>query len=160
MFFWDPATDLMEDLGTLGGPNSSGMDINEAGQIAGTSDAPLIDAFTTRAFFWSPDTRELQMIEPLFLFTDPEFGLDYAYGFGSSNAVAINNAGLVAGVWDGAPAGYVVSSAFVWNPQNGQRSPHSLLAYADTVDINDSGQVLVGVSSRERVRGIPLEYGR
>ena len=144
-FFWDPATNLMDDLGTLGGANSSGVDINEAGQIAGTSDAPG-DVFgngtTTRAFFWDPGTREMRVIEPLLLGTDPEFGSS-KHGVGYSNAVAINNAGRVAGYWDGAPFPFVFQNAFFWDPQTGQRLSSLSFAWAWATGINDSNQVIV-----------------
>ena len=129
----------MEDLGTLGGANSSGVDINEAGQITGTSDAPsdFYPNGTTRAFFWGPDTRAMQTVEPI---SDSE--QERWDGFGYSYAVAINNAGRVAGYWDTSHVFYV-QSAFVWNPQTGQRQPFSIVAYTRALDINDSGQVML-----------------
>jgi probable HAF family extracellular repeat protein len=78
--------DLMTDLGTLGGPNSWGRDINNQGQIVGESDydAPTGEHYT-RAFLWSSGT----MTDLGTLRTDPRHGF--------SAASAINDKGVVVG---------------------------------------------------------------
>ena len=111
----------MQDLGTLGGQNSSASGINDAGQIVGTAD--LSDGVTTHAFLWSAATG-MQDLGSL---------------GGNSYAAGINHAGAVVGY-------YLVSGttyhAFLWTQSAGMQDLGSLggggsFAYA----INSSGQI-------------------
>ena len=82
----DGANALMIDLGTLGGTNSWGRAINNAGQIVGESDldAPTGEHYT-RAFIWSGGV----MTDLGTLRDDPNHGFSAASG--------INNNGVVVG---------------------------------------------------------------
>lgn len=78
-FLWE--SDVMTDLGTLGGLSSSAAAINDAGTVVGWSD--LADGFTRRAFAWDA--------------TDGMSDLGAAEGNDSSQASAIDASGHVAG---------------------------------------------------------------
>ena len=49
-FVWDPATEVMSDLGTLGGADSYATDVNESGEIVGYS---TTSTGATRAVRWA-----------------------------------------------------------------------------------------------------------
>ena len=108
----------IHDLGTLGGPTSQAVAINDGGQIAGSSAAT--DG-SEHAFLWSqrgrgPHERGMQDLGP-------------------GEAVDVNNAGQVV-IND---AGHV----FVWAPHTGWvdiRMPDGIAARA--TDLNDRGQVV------------------
>ena len=68
----------IQNLGTLGGGQSSGSGINQAGQVTGTS---LNSAGQNRAFVW--DGTTMHDLGP--------------FGGGETFGVAINNSGQVAG---------------------------------------------------------------
>jgi probable HAF family extracellular repeat protein len=90
--------DLMADLGTLGGNNSWGRDINNSGQVVGESDTA---SGTTRAFLWEDGVMiDLGVLDR----TD-------SAGFRNSSASAINDAGHVVG-WAEDETGE--RRAFVW----------------------------------------------
>ena len=77
----------MADLGTLGGNNSAGADINNRGDIAGSADAGADAALDVRAFLLRPGVtmQDLGRIEV----PDPE---------GGSNALGLNEYRRVVGV--------------------------------------------------------------
>ena len=84
----DKGNDLMQDLGTLGGYNSWGRDINNSNQVVGESDtdpAQTDGENLTRAFFWQNNT----MID-----------LGGLVDAGFSSAAAINEDGVIVG-WAG-----------------------------------------------------------
>ena len=98
-FVWT-AADGMTDLGTLGGPSSSGRAVNALGQIVGTADRP--DGLT-RAVIWSPG-------EPVRDLGD--------LGGPRSFALGLNSIGHVVG------QAYTAASephAFQWTAETGMR---------------------------------------
>jgi probable HAF family extracellular repeat protein len=168
---WQP-TDGMQDLGTLGGTHSQGLDINEAGQVVGSSSGA---SNSGRAFLW--DARN--GMRDLGTFTEGTYssasGINDAglvvgasaghaflwsadngmqdlgtFGGNSSGAAAINNAGQVAGsaathFFRIRAVGITESHGFVWDSASGTTTLLSPLpGGTDTqaVDINDAGQVV------------------
>lgn len=116
-FLWQDG--VMTDLGTLGGATSGASDINELGQIVGSSDTA---SGVHHASVWHDGVM-----------TDLEWGWPF------SAATAINERGEMAGLGDLASGDY---HAFVWRdgvmtdlgtPKGATRQPHSL---------NDQGQVV------------------
>jgi probable HAF family extracellular repeat protein len=104
---------VMSDLGTLGGSNTlGGADVNEAGQVVGTS---LTASGEYHAFLWQNGAM-----------------IDLGTLWGMSRANAINNLGQVVGV--------SASQAFLW--QNGTMVRMNVPWLSEAVDINDAGVVL------------------
>ncbi len=97
---------IVQDLGTLAGPNGScspnGMNSN--GQVTGDSDDPV--AGTGLAFIWTAP--------------GPMQSLGTLPGAASSDGLSINAAGWVCGQSDG--------EAFVYSPQNGMQMPATWVA--------------------------------
>jgi probable HAF family extracellular repeat protein len=111
-------------LPTLGGTSTSAADINDAGQVVGSS--TTADG-VTRAFLWTP-TDGMRDLGTL--------------GGTHSDARAINEAGWVVGM-SASTVGKSETHAFLWTPNNGMRDLGTLrapLSYADGV--NDAGQVV------------------
>jgi probable HAF family extracellular repeat protein len=81
-FLWDPATEAMTDLGTLGGEASHATDISNAGIVVGDSDTGTAES--PHAYAYDPDIG-----------TMVDLG---ALGSQASWAQAVNDAGLVVGV--------------------------------------------------------------
>ena len=82
-FLWDPITEQLRDIGTLGGNGSIGRAINDKGQITG--DAADSDG-NSHAFFWDPATDLMEDLGTL--------------GGANSSGVDINEAGQIAGTSD------------------------------------------------------------
>jgi probable HAF family extracellular repeat protein len=134
-FFWDPSIGVMEDLGTLGGDSTYAADINEQGQITGTSQTVASDT----AFLWDPITREMRDLGSLI----NEDGIEHSEG------MAISDSGYATGVFITArPDAPRASKVFVWSPMTQQivRIPTFSGSVESTgaVDINNAGQVVGG----------------
>jgi len=117
--------DVVQDLGTLGGPTSAAHGINNLGVAVGVSDTP---ADVQHAFVWSGGA--MTEIAPL-------------PGDTSSRADHINDSGMVVGASQGSGG----IRAFIWTQQSGIQSLSSLSGsnYSEAFGINNAGQV-VGVS--------------
>jgi len=117
---------IMQDLGTLGGTNSWGRDINNLGQIVGESDVDMVSGeHYTRAFIWNTGV----MTDLGSLRTDRNKGF--------SAASAINSAGTVVG-W--AENDNRVRHAFIY--ESGQMKDLNNLLYL--VD-EDGNHVVPGI---------------
>jgi probable HAF family extracellular repeat protein len=139
-FLWQNG--VMQDLGTLGGPESSPVAspiccpnilINERGQIAGSSFTnnipdPITGVPTTDPFLWQNG-----------IMTD--LG---TLGGTLGAAISLNNRGQVAGYSN--LAGNTVTHAFLWDAKNGMKDLGTLGGTSIGVGwLNDSGEV-VGAS--------------
>jgi len=103
------------------GLECSSVDINNAGQIAATAIDPN---GISRAVLWDP-IRGSRLIGPPGV---------------ASTACAINNLGQVVGMFEASPTWH----AFIWDKTSGMRD----LGQGQAWTINDAGQVIVSVTSR------------
>ncbi len=109
----------LTDLGTLGGNNTSGADVNDAGQVTGTT---YLAGPTPRGFLWQAGS---------FVYLDPP------RGFIESTAGAINSAGQAAG-W--ARKNFTFPHAMVWTNGVAQDIGGSK-NQTNAHDLNDAGGV-------------------
>ena len=117
------------DLGTLGGLTATGVDINQKGQIVGTSDNGADDQWS-HAFLWQSTTGMVDL--------GPWGGSNFG------TAVAINNQSQVVG-WGFTPDAWW--RAFMWQSGTGMTDlgmlPNAISSRPNA--INDQGQI-VGVN--------------
>jgi len=165
-------SNAIQDLGTLGGSTSTAFDINDAGQVIGSS--LLADNATTHFFLWSAGTG-MQDISALlgnatsilainnsgqivgtmatnsgshaFLYT-PGSGVQDLGTLGgtSSSPTGLNNLGQVVG--SSTTAGGA-THAFLWTPTDGMEDITAKTGFPNVVGLNDHLQTLTqGTSSR------------
>jgi probable HAF family extracellular repeat protein len=150
---------LMSDLGTLGGPNSWGRDISNAGDVVGESDLETADSqHFTHAFIWHAGT----MSDLGTLHTDPTSGF--------SAASAINTSGVIVGwaeneqsdrrafIYEDGQMTDLNTQLYLRNEDGSTITPSIVLTEAR--DVNDDG-VIVGWgtikgSNGTRTRGFLL----
>jgi probable HAF family extracellular repeat protein len=111
----------VRDLGTLGGPSATAVDVNDLGQVAGSS--TLTAEPRTHAYRWSAATGMVDLSKP----GDPR----------QSRAFAINNKGQV--------VGQNGDHGFFWSPQTGMLDVGTLgpspTSGSSADVINDAGVV-------------------
>jgi probable HAF family extracellular repeat protein len=111
------------DLGTPGF-SSAAFDINETGQVVGSS--------------WGFDADEI-FSEDAFLYTNGQMLMLGTLGGKSSSATAINNLGQIVG---GSRTAADENHAFIYDPINGMRDIGSPGLNSDATDVNDHGTVI------------------
>src|SRR5205823_6048958 len=119
------------DLGTLGGPSSQALGLNDAGQVVGVSDtgAPTGSGVATRhAFIWDA-SNGMRDVNTLAELRPAQFSI----------ASAVNSSGTVVGVVDEGPFSSQ-NVPFWWDPRTGFHGlPLSHLASGNA--INAAGQL-------------------
>ena len=164
---WSPSN-VIQDLGTLGGNQSSAKDINASGQVIGTS--TLAGDAVTHFFIWSAGTGMQDLTTQLgaltsviaindagqiagdyttasgathaFLYT-PGSGLKDlgTLGGASSKATGLNNNGQVVGASTTADG---ATHAFLWTPSDGMEDVTAITGVPDVRRLNDNLQTLSG----------------
>jgi probable HAF family extracellular repeat protein len=126
-------------LGTLGGVNSFGADINDAGLVVGWSDAPgpALNQTETQAFVWRGGALE---------------NIGAKMGTPSSFAFGISADGHITGRF----AGNSGPGAFVYDSRDGSFS--SLVLNGVPADVNDLGQLAGGLSGNDDGSGRAFFY--
>jgi len=130
-FLWTEAAG-MQDLGTLGGPDSTAAFVNQHGQIAGQSYTnaivnPATSSPTQDPFFW--DNGEMVDVGTL--------------GGTRGTSLGLNNRGQVVGKSN--VAGDQTQHAFLWDKQGGLKDLGTLNAYSYSSEanwINDASEIV------------------
>ena len=118
------AAGVIQDLGTLGGTNSSAIDVNASGQVIGSSQ--IAGNAATHFFLWSSATGMQD--------------LDTVIGPAITSVVEINDAGQISGTYTTAGG---QSHAFLYTPGSGLRDLGTLGGATSTpTGLNDLGQVV------------------
>jgi probable HAF family extracellular repeat protein len=120
---WDINTpDIsVQPLGTLGGPNSAAVGVNQHGQVIGTAD---VTHFTRHAFVWNDNGGLIDL---------------GTLGGDNSEVGAQNERGQVVG-WAQTPGGGY--HAFIWDLSHGMQDLGTLGGDTYAYSINESGQVV------------------
>ena len=165
----------VQQIGTSGGLNSSAMDINEDGYIAGwseTLDDPWIDTsfpdgyqLAKHGFIAEPGTGVINSGERNWVEVNNLNMIDLGtLGGRNSEALGINNIGYVVGVSDTSDYSEVnevvkeyVKHGFVYSPEKGMRDLNYLIdpelgwVIEKAYDINDIGQIIaIGTVNGEK----------
>jgi len=120
---WSGASNVIQDLGTLGGTNSEAIDINASGQVIGMSHTP--GSMATHAFLWSAGPG---MID-----------LNLMLGAAITNVVEINDAGQIVGTYTTGGR----SHAFLYTPGSGLRDLGTLGGtFSSPTGLNNHGDVV------------------
>lgn len=126
-------TGNMVDLGTLGGPGSSAIALNDSGQVAGTADTADNVGRRQHAFLWAPANGMVDL---------------GTLGGADSSARAMNSSGQVVG-GSATPGSLVINRAFVWTAAEGMvdlntRVPTATagLVLVDALAISDNGWIV------------------
>jgi len=149
---------LIQDLGLLD-PNvplenraNEATDINDYGQVVGYSTVKTLEPnprLLHRAFYWDAETgmRELSAIG------------DVVGGF-NTNAMAINNSGLVAGYYSTTPSICEPFRPFIWDKVNGMRELTMVPGhdYGFVYNINEAGHVVGFSFRRYETYWMPVRY--
>ncbi|ADG72987.1 extracellular repeat protein, HAF family [Cellulomonas flavigena DSM 20109] len=128
----------VQDLGTLGGVSSGATDVNERGQVVGTS---LVANGDRHAFLWERGVmRDLGTLD----------GLD-------SYAEAVNDRGQVVG---GATDGTGVLRPFLWERGVMRELPAPAGAWSSAVLVNQRGQVVIWAALGDQSHHYLWDRGR
>jgi probable HAF family extracellular repeat protein len=122
-FLWNAKTEVMQDLGTLGGDYSGAEAISSKGRVCGYA---TVSNGKSHAFLWDPKTKVMEDLGTL--------------GGGESRAVAINSKGQVCGKSETSD-GY--EHAFLWDPKTKIMQDLDTLGgdHSSANAINSKGQV-------------------
>ncbi|MFB2980529.1 DUF3466 family protein [Microseira sp. BLCC-F43] len=146
----DAISFYLTDVGTLGGNNSYATDINEYGQVVGTS---YTADGQSRAFLWDNSSGMTNLGT---LPSNYNYCYNYGYGYGScyssssSNATAINDYGQVIGnssttYYGGYYGGYYEQNLFFFDKSSGMirvPTPGGGYRSISATAINNYGQVI------------------
>jgi probable HAF family extracellular repeat protein len=129
---WDPRSGV-RDLGTLGGPHSFALSINDKGQVAGSSDFVMAPGMVGHhTFFWDPNTG-LQDLGP------------GGTSGGSPKYLPLNEKGYVAGTFAARYPAFIS----IWSQAQGLQPGPVMKGWssAEVLALNDANQLLVQVTS-------------
>jgi|GEM_PF-800963 len=134
-FLWKPTTPggtsgALHDLGSLGGPFTVGWDINDNGQVVGTSDVTDLEN-SGHAFLWQPNVPN--GISGIM----HDLG---TLGGSTSNGAGVNNLGQIAGSAD--TLDDAATHAFLWNPSSPGGTAGAMLDLGTLGGLNSYGSAV------------------